>query len=65
MARRRNSVGPLYNVKDTCERLGGISRTHLYTLIKRGEIHPLKLGKRTMFSEDAIDTYIDEYLQHA
>jgi excisionase family DNA binding protein len=38
----------LYPVPEACQQLG-ISRSALYDLMARGEIHPLKVGARTLF----------------
>ncbi|OPY85146.1 MAG: Helix-turn-helix domain protein [Syntrophorhabdus sp. PtaU1.Bin153] len=36
-----------------------ISRTNLYNLVKAGKIVPVKLGKRTLFTEDELSRFID------
>jgi excisionase family DNA binding protein len=41
-------VKAAYSVNETLERLS-IGRTTLYKLVKDGELHPVKLGKKTLF----------------
>jgi hypothetical protein len=36
-----------------------ISRTNLYNLVKAEKIVPVKLGKRTLFTEDELSRFID------
>jgi excisionase family DNA binding protein len=37
----------------------GIKKTFMYKLINAGEIRPVKLGKKTMFVESEIHSWID------
>lgn len=48
----------LYSVKQTAKRLG-ISRTHLYSLFKSGDLDMVKLGRRTMVERDAVHRLIE------
>ncbi|MBE7158141.1 MAG: helix-turn-helix domain-containing protein [Rhodospirillales bacterium] len=48
----------LLSVTDTRLVLGGIGRTKLYALIKSGDIHPIKLGRRTFFKDSEIAEFI-------
>jgi len=41
-------VKAAYAVKETIELLS-IGRTSLYAAVKRGELHPVKFGKKTLF----------------
>ena len=44
----------LYPIPETQEILGGISRSHLYELIKRGDLEVVKMGKRSFITDEAI-----------
>jgi len=37
----------------------GIGRTTLYTLIKNGELHPVKIGRRTLIATAELVRYVD------
>jgi|GEM_PF-2318382 len=45
-----------YSVSETCFFLG-ISRSQLYKLIAVGDIRPVKIGSRTLFSSREIDRF--------
>ncbi len=47
----------LHSIKETLQILS-ISRTNLYNLVKAGKIVPVKLGKRTLFTEDELTRFI-------
>lgn len=47
----------LYPVTDAAEVLG-IGRSTLYELIASGELHTLKIGRRTLLSEDELRRYV-------
>lgn len=46
----------LNDVKSTCRMLS-ISRTYLYSEIKRGRLTPLKCGTKTVFHRDELERY--------
>ena len=48
----------LHPVKEVMKILG-ISRTNLYSIIKKGDIKPVKLGGRTMFPESEINRFLE------
>jgi len=48
----------LYTIKETVGLLK-ISRANLYQRIARGELKPLKIGKRTLFVEDELQGFIE------
>ena len=48
----------LYTVRETIEYLR-ISRPNLYRLIKRGELRPINIGKRTLFPESELDRFVN------
>lgn len=43
----------------TRERLGGVSRTTVYELIKRGELIHVNVGRRGFVTAASIDAYIE------
>lgn len=50
---------PLLTVKEACERLGRISRTTLFTIVKSGRLPAVRIGARRVFFEaSTIDAYI-------
>jgi excisionase family DNA binding protein len=49
----------LLTVKDTCALLQ-IGTTTLYSLIKLGDIKPLKIGGSTRFERGELDRYVAE-----
>ena len=46
-------------------RLTNLSRPTIYRYIQRGEIKPFKFGRRTMFSEAHIASWIEQKMQQA
>jgi excisionase family DNA binding protein len=50
----------LYNVEDVCRMLGGISKPMVYRWVEQGELHPIKLGRRSMFTLDEIQRFVKE-----
>jgi excisionase family DNA binding protein len=48
----------LYNVKEATEILK-ISRTTLYRLIWQGLLKPVKIGNKTLFAGEDLDTLIE------
>ena len=48
----------LFTVTETCKYLR-ISPPTLYRMIERGELVPVKIGKRTLFDRKDLDTFID------
>ncbi len=43
----------------TCARLGGVSRTTVYELAKRGELVHVNIGRRGFITAVSIDAYIE------
>ena len=52
------SVDKLYSVSETAQLLH-ISRGNLYRIIAEGVLKPIKLGKRTLFSEQELEAFIE------
>jgi excisionase family DNA binding protein len=48
----------LYSVSETAQLLH-ISRGNLYRIIAAGILKPIKLGKRTLFSEQELEAFIE------
>jgi excisionase family DNA binding protein len=49
----------LYTVIETMELLR-ISRPTLYRFIKSGQLVPLKMGKKTLFTESELDRFLED-----
>ena len=52
------SMDKLYSVSETAQLLH-ISRGNLYRIIAGGILKPIKLGKRTLFSEQELEAFIE------
>ena len=52
------SAPRLISVSDVLTRLS-IRKTLLYSLIAAGELRPIKLGRRTLFAESEIASWLD------
>jgi excisionase family DNA binding protein len=50
-------VRAAYSVRETLELLS-IGRTSLYDAVKRGELSPVKLGKKTLFYSDDLVAFL-------
>lgn len=48
----------LYSVCDAAQQLGGIGRTTVYELAKRGEIEFIKIGSRSFVSDESLNRYL-------
>ena len=51
----------LINLRQVCE-ITSLGKTSIYQLIKKGEICPAKLGRKTVFSEIEILRWIEKQL---
>jgi excisionase family DNA binding protein len=38
--------------------LGGISKAMVYRYVKQGELHPIKLGSRTLFPREELERFV-------
>lgn len=45
-------------IPGTQERLGGISRTTVYELAKRGDIHLVNIGRRAFITTQSLEEYV-------
>jgi len=52
------SASRLIAIPETLNRIS-VCRTALYNLIHAGELHPIKLGRKTVFAESEIDAWIN------
>jgi len=50
-----------YSVTEACYTLG-ISRSQLYKLVSVGDIRPIKIGSRTLFTDREIERFSDDLL---
>lgn len=48
----------LVSIADTQARLGGVSRTTVYTLIGDGKLKRVKVGARAMITRESLDEYL-------
>ena len=48
----------LYSITDAAQQLGGIGRTTIYELAKRGEIEFIKIGSRSFVSDESLNQYL-------
>ena len=48
----------LYSVKDTCKRLGGISRATYYRLVNSGDLQKVSIGSRAFTPAGSLDAYL-------
>ncbi len=51
----------LRSVPEACEYLGGVSREYLYKVMRAGQLHAVKLGRRTFIDIGELDRFIDEH----
>lgn len=51
-------VREMYPVEETLDRIGGISRTTFYKLVKDGHIKTVKLGRRTFVMAEEIERFL-------
>jgi len=49
----------LVGINESCELLS-IRRSYLYDLINEGRLHPIKLGRRTLFRYSDLVAFADE-----
>lgn len=56
---RATSSQKLYSVTDAAQQLGGIGRTTIYELAKRGEIDFTKIGSRSFVSDESLNRYLE------
>lgn len=47
-----------YTVPETRTRLGGISHSYFYELVKSGRLRPQKIGSRTVVSQSEITRFV-------
>jgi len=54
-----NDNPKLDSIPDTQKLLGGISRTTLYELAKRGDLAVVRIGRRAFVTRASIDQYVE------
>lgn len=50
----------LNNIEQTGEKLGRLGRTRVFDLIRSGQLASVKIGRRRMVPDSAIQQYIDQ-----
>lgn len=50
----------LYDVNAAAKILGGISKAMVYRYVQNKELHPIKLGARTMFTREELERFVKE-----
>jgi len=59
-------VNKLVSIQDAREKwLGGIGRTTVYELIKRGELTQVHVGRRAFITAKSIEAYVDRLSEAA
>jgi len=48
----------LYSAEGAARILGGISKAMVYRYVQHGELHPVKLGTRTMFTREELERFV-------
>jgi excisionase family DNA binding protein len=54
-----NEHPKLYPIPEAQEYLGGISRTTLHELAKRGEVAVVNIGRRAFITRASLDEYVE------
>lgn len=58
--RRRSKPAPfLFDLTEARRMLGGISKTTIYQLIKKGELNTVKIGARSFVTDVELRRYVD------
>lgn len=55
------TAGParrLYSMREAAEQLGGITERMLFTLVMRGDVKSVRVGRRRFISAGALDIYV-------
>lgn len=50
----------LYDADAAAKILGGISKAMVYRYVQHGELHPVKLGSRTLFTMEELQRFVRE-----
>jgi excisionase family DNA binding protein len=49
----------LYSIHETAQQLGGLGRTTIYELAKRGDIQLVKIGARSFVTDESLNQYVE------
>lgn len=60
-----NSTRQLIPIEDAQDVLGGIARSTLYSLVNRGHITKVNIGRRGFITADSINAYIESLTSEA
>ncbi|MCA9241420.1 MAG: helix-turn-helix domain-containing protein [Planctomycetales bacterium] len=52
-------VDQLNNIERAREKLGGLGRTRVFELLRTGQLQSVKIGRRRLIPDSAIQRYID------
>lgn len=59
--RRKAPMQQLKSLKETCNALG-VSKHLVYRLIANGGLRPVKIGDRTLFRPEDVETFVERSL---
>ena len=62
---KRQRRQQLIAIVDSCDELGGVSRTTIYDLVNRGELVKVNIGRRGFITAESLDAYVDRLSQAA
>jgi len=47
-------------LEEACQQLGGMSRSTLYNKFARGELTPVKIGRRSYLTQTELERYVNQ-----
>lgn len=53
----------LLTLEEASHRLGGLSRTKLFELMREGQLKPVKIGRRTFLTLDVLRRFVSDQAQ--
>ena len=53
----------LLTLEEASQRLGGLSRTKLFELMREGQLKPVKIGRRTFLTLDVLRRFVSDQAQ--
>ena len=53
----------LLTLEEASQRLGGLSRTKLFELMREGHLRPVKIGRRTFLTLDVLRQFVTDQAQ--
>jgi hypothetical protein len=64
-AEREMAEQLLVPIPDTCQRLGGVSRTTVYDLVNRDELVKVNIGRRGFITAKSLAAYVERLSEAA